>query len=84
LRAPVRLAKVPVSECEIILDKSAELELKEQNITDPETVKERVAAFKSARGDELLAKCKGRTVTGSALTCVKKAQSADELDRCLY
>ena len=71
-------------ECTVILDKTAELTLRSQNISDPNILSERIAAFREARGEELLAKCKGRNITESALACVKRAESPAEVDRCLY
>ena len=38
---------------------------------------------KAARGDALIEKCLGRTMTRSALECVKKATTAEAVDRCL-
>lgn len=70
-------------ECRVIFDKSAELELRAQRVTDPALIEERVAAVRSARGDELIGKCVGRRITDSAMTCVKAAQTDDEMDRCL-
>ncbi len=70
-------------ECEIIFEKSAELQLKDQNLTDQAVVDERIGAFKAARGDALIEKCLGRTMTRSALECVKKATTAEAVDRCL-
>lgn len=70
-------------ECTAIFDKSAELELREQRVTDPALVQERVAAVRTARGAELIGKCVGRRITDRAMTCVKAAQSDEEMDRCL-
>jgi hypothetical protein len=71
-------------ECSLILDKSAELKLREQDITDPAVIEERLKAFRETRGDELLEKCVGRTITKSAISCVQRAESASAVDRCLY
>lgn len=70
-------------ECQAIFDKSAELELREQNVTDPTVIEERVAAVRAARGEELVGKCVGRRVTDRAVACVKGAQTGEQLDRCL-
>jgi hypothetical protein len=67
----------------VIFEKSAELQLKDQNLTDPGVVAERVGAFKAARGEALIEKCLGRTMTNRALECVKKATTAEAVDRCL-
>jgi hypothetical protein len=71
------------AECDAIFDKSAELELKAQNVTDPAEITKRTAAVRAARGEELVAKCVGRRITQRALECVRKAGSAEQVDRCL-
>ncbi len=71
-------------ECTLIIDKSAELTLREQGEPSPEFLAERVRAFKEAQGEELLEKCVGRPITASALECVQRAETAAGVDRCLY
>ena len=70
-------------ECDEIFNKSAELELRLQNVTDPKVVAERTAAVRAARGDELIQQCIGKRITADALACVRKANSTDEMDQCL-
>jgi hypothetical protein len=70
-------------ECQAIFDKTAALELREQNVTDPAIVEERVAAVRAARGEELIARCVGRRVTERALACVAGAETGEQVDRCL-
>lgn len=70
-------------ECQAIFDKSAELELREQNVTDPAVIEERVAAVRAARGEELVGKCVGRRLTERAVACVARAESGEQVDRCL-
>ena len=71
------------ADCDEILDKSAMFELKAQNVTDPAEVKKRTEAFRAARGEQILAKCVGRRVTEKAMTCVRNATTADQVDRCI-
>jgi hypothetical protein len=70
-------------ECVVIFDKSAELELRDQNVTDPTLVAERVEAVRTARGEELIGKCVGKRVTDRAVACVRRAESNEQVDRCL-
>lgn len=70
-------------ECEAIFERSAELELRAHDITDPELVASRVEQVRLARGDELIDACVGRKITQRALECVKNAPTGDELDKCL-
>ena len=70
-------------ECEEIFDRSAELELRAQNVTDPKVIAQRTAEARTARGEELMSRCLGRRITTSALECVRKANTSDQVDRCL-
>jgi len=71
------------AECDEIFDKSAEIELRSQNVTDPAEITKRTAAVRAARGEELVGKCVGRRITQRALECVRKASTTDQVDRCL-
>jgi len=71
------------AECDEIFDKSAEIELRSQNVTDPAEIQKRTAAVRAARGEELTKKCVGRRITKNALECVRKATTAEQVDRCL-
>lgn len=70
-------------ECEEIFRRSGEVALKEEHVEDPAVVAERVAAVREARGEELLKQCVGRRITDKAMACVRNAQTAKEMDRCL-
>jgi hypothetical protein len=70
-------------ECDEIITRSAEIELRAQHVTDAKAVADRVAAAKAAKGDELLGRCVGRRITDRALACVRRASSAEQVDRCL-
>lgn len=71
-------------ECQAILDKSAELKLKEQKVSDPEQVEHRKKQLMDAKGDELIGRCVGMRITEGALRCVERADSPAAVDRCLY
>lgn len=71
------------ADCDEILDKSAMIELKAQNVSDPAEVKKRTEAVRAAQGEQLLAKCVGRRVTDKAMACVRNATTAEQVDRCL-
>lgn len=70
-------------ECNAIIAKSAELELRAQNVTDPAVIAQRIEAVKTARGEELLKRCVGKRITERALACVGRATSPQEVDACL-
>ena len=70
-------------ECETILQRSAELELRSRNITDPAMVESRVAAAREAKHDKLMGLCLGRRVTDAAMECIRQAGSSEDLEACL-
>jgi hypothetical protein len=71
-------------ECDQILSKSAEIELRGQNVTDPATIAERTAAARATpKVVEFSAQCLGKRITQSALDCVRKATTAEQFDHCL-
>jgi ABC-type uncharacterized transport system auxiliary subunit len=71
-------------ECDELIAKSAEIELRGQNVTDPKTIAERTSAARATpKGAELSSRCVGKRITSSALACVRRAKTADEFDHCL-
>ena len=70
-------------ECDEIFRRSAELELKAQNVSNPEEISRRVEEARVARGEELTRECVGNRITDAAMECVRGAQTAEELDGCL-
>jgi hypothetical protein len=70
-------------ECDEIFNKSAEIELRLQNVTEPKLVAERTAAVRAAKGDELIQRCLGKRITSSAMECVRRATTSEAMDECL-
>jgi len=70
-------------ECEEIFRRSAEVELRAQDVSDPEVIQRRVSEAQAAKGDELMKNCVGNRITDEAMECVRAAQTAQALDRCL-
>jgi hypothetical protein len=71
-------------DCDRIIDKTAELKLKEENVTDPSVIEKQIAGYKEQYGDDVMQKCLGKTITRQALDCVTHAESSDAVDKCLY
>lgn len=70
-------------ECDELYAKSAELELRGQNITDPKTIAERTTAARATpKGSEFTSRCLGKRITPRALECVRRATSAEQFDAC--
>lgn len=72
-----------LDECEVIFQRTVEIELRGQNITDPKIIEDRKATVRAARGKDLIDRCVGRRITDRAVACVRTASTSDEVDRCL-
>ncbi len=69
-------------DCQLIVDKSVELQLRESNQTSPEAIQKREEQVRAELGDEIKS-CEGRRVTEKTLACVQAAPTTQELDKCL-
>jgi hypothetical protein len=69
-------------ECDELFAKSAEIELRGQNITDSKTIAERIAAAHTAQGHEFASQCMGKRITGRSLACARQATTAEQLEGC--
>ena len=71
-------------DCEEIVDKIVELELKEQGVTDPEVVATRKTETKTHKRDELISGCVGKRVSVTAMQCIREAHTSTEVtEKCL-
>ena len=70
------------ADCQLIVDKSVELQMKEMSETDAATIAERETHIRSEL-DEQIQSCQSRRVTDRTIACVKAATATQELDRCL-
>jgi hypothetical protein len=68
-------------DCDMIVDRYVEVELKALNVTDPRVVEQRKAEMRRDLKDDLKA-CPGKHITDSMLACVRQAASNAELDKC--
>jgi hypothetical protein len=76
------------AECQTIVERIVELELKAQNVTDPTEVAKRkgenLGLGDGGTGGDILKGCIGKHVTDRAIECVRGATTASEItDRCL-
>lgn len=68
-----------VQDCEQIVARVTELELKQASITDPTVVQEQVANSKAAFQDQAMAHCVGKRITSGFMECISHASTADQL-----
>ena len=69
-------------DCQLIVDKSVELELRQTKQTSAEAIEKREEQVRGELKDEIKS-CEGRRVTDQAMACVHAATTTQELDACL-
>jgi hypothetical protein len=73
------------AECEQIVDRIVELELRDQGITDPGALEARKADARAKRQDSLVRDCVGKRISASAMACIRAAKTSAEItDKCLH
>lgn len=70
------------ADCQLIVDRSVELQMKQMSDTDPAAIQKREAEVRSALTDEMKS-CETRRVTARTMACVRGAKTTLELDACL-
>jgi hypothetical protein len=74
--------KATRADCEAVVDKNVELQLKALGVTDPAIVTKRRDEMRASLSDDI-DKCIGKRVTDSMMSCVQSAETADKIDKCL-
>ncbi len=74
--------KATRADCELVVDKNVEVKLKADGMTDPPLVAKRKEELRASLKDDI-DKCVGKRVTDGMLTCVKGAETAEQIDKCL-
>jgi hypothetical protein len=71
-------------DCERIVDRVVELELAKEGIADPKVVEQKKAELRKAREADLMRSCVGRQISKSALRCIERARTPEQItDECL-
>ncbi len=69
-------------DCQLIVNRSVELQMKEMSLTNAAAVQRREDQVRGELQAEIES-CEGRRVTAKTMACVSAASSNQELDRCL-
>lgn len=75
--------KATLEDCEIIVDRNVEVQLKALGITDEQIIAQRRTEMRAALKDDI-GTCVGKRVTDGMMTCVKGADTTEQLDQCLH
>lgn len=74
--------KATRADCEAVVDKNVEVKLKADGLTDPSLVAKRKEELRESLKDDI-DKCVGKRVTDGMMACVKNAETAEQIDKCL-
>lgn len=74
--------KATRADCEAVVDKNVEVKLKADGVTDPPLVQKRKEELRASLKDDI-DRCVGKRVTDGMLKCVKAAETAEQIDKCL-
>lgn len=74
--------KATRADCEAVVDKNVEVKLKAEGITDPAIVQKRKEELRASLRDDI-DKCVGKRITDGMMACVKGAETAEQIDKCL-
>lgn len=74
--------RATAADCQLIVDKSVELQMKEMSETNAAAIAEREKHIREELEDQIQS-CQARHVTDRTMACVKGATSTQELERCL-
>jgi hypothetical protein len=69
-------------DCQLIVDKAVELQLKEMDLRDAPAIEKREQQVRAELEGEIKS-CEGRHVTERTLSCVRAATTTQGLDACL-
>lgn len=70
-------------DCQLIVDRSVELQLRAGDETDAQTIARREAEVREALDGEIKSCERDRRVTEKTMACVRSAKTTQELDSCL-
>jgi len=66
----------------MIVDRNIEVKLRADGVTDPSVIQKRKDEIRPTLKEDI-DKCVGKRVTESMMTCVKTAETAEQIDKCL-
>jgi hypothetical protein len=74
--------RATAADCQLIVDRSVELQSKAQSDTDPTAIQERERRIRAALEAEIK-QCETRRVTDRTMACVQAASTSEEIETCL-
>jgi len=74
--------KATLEDCQMVVDRNVEVEMKRQKVTDVAQIEKRQSEIRKEL-EPLVKECVGKRVTDSMMECVKKADTSAAIDECM-
>jgi hypothetical protein len=74
--------KATREDCEAVVDRNVELQLRALGVTDGATIGKRRDEMRASMREDI-DKCVGKRVTDGMMACVKLAETTEKIDKCL-
>jgi hypothetical protein len=74
--------KATRADCELVVDRNIEVKLRADGVTDPDVIQKRKDELRGSLTDDI-DRCVGKRVTDSMMACVRTAETAEQIDKCL-
>lgn len=74
--------KATEADCQLIVDRSVELQMKDMAKGEPEAIAKRQAQLRTEL-EAQMKDCVGRRISDPMMTCVKNAQTSEALEACV-
>lgn len=74
--------KATLADCEMVVDRNIEVKLRADGVTDSETIEKRKGELRGSLKEDI-DKCVGKRVTDAMMACVRTAETAEQIDKCL-
>jgi hypothetical protein len=71
------------ADCQLIVDRSVELQMRGANETDPKAIAKREESVRAELDGEIITCERERRVTDNMMACVQSASTTAELEKCL-
>lgn len=74
--------KATREDCELIVDRSGEVQLKAMGVSDAPTVQKRKEELRGQMKSDI-EECIGKRITDGMMACVKGAETAEQITKCM-
>jgi hypothetical protein len=74
--------KATREDCEMVVDRNIEVKLRADGVTDPAVIEKRKGELRPTLKEDI-DKCVGKRVTDGMMKCVRTAETAEQIDKCL-